>query len=190
MTHAAQSRTMPNPAAIGALMLGAALALFPVGLRAQSTPAQTATAQAALKTGDGQDAGSVTLADTPSGALHVVMKLSGLPAGEHAVHIHETGKCEGPTFETAGGHLSGGKQHGAMAQGGMHSGDMPNVVIPADGAITAEVFLPGVSLAEVLDADGGAFVVHAKADDYVSQPSGKAGDRLACGVFEAAPTAK
>lgn len=135
----------------------------------------------------GKSLGSVTIADTASGDLHVNINLKGLPPGGiHAIHIHETGKCEAPDFKSAGGHLSGGHDHGAMSPKGMHQGDLPNLTVAADGSAVVEYFAPGVTVADVTDADGGAIVVHAKPDDYKSQPAGEAGDRIACGVFSAA----
>ena len=77
------------------------------------------------------------------------------------------------------------KQHGALHPEGMHAGDLPNIDSAGGGPINQEFFLEGVKLADVMDADGGSFIVHADADDYVSQPAGNAGDRIACGVFEA-----
>ena len=149
----------------------------------------TAQAAAVLQSADGTEHGSVTLSDTPSGALHVILHLSALPDGPHAIHIHETGKCEGPGFESAGGHLAGGKSHGVLHPEGMHLGDLPNVDAADGGAVNQEFFVEGVTIADVMDDDGGAFIVHAGTDDYVSQPAGNAGDRIACGVFAAsAPT--
>src|SRR3546814_11184519 len=58
---------------------------------------------AALKTADGKDAGSATVTEA-DGALHVALTATGLPAGTHAVPLQPTGKCDAPTFETAGGH--------------------------------------------------------------------------------------
>ncbi|ARJ70251.1 hypothetical protein B0A89_12075 [Paracoccus contaminans] len=172
---------------IGALMLGAALALIPLLGHAQSPAGGTAQhAAAAIRDAAGKDAGTATVAATPSGALHVMVDLAGLPPGPHAVHIHETGQCDAPDFKTAGGHLAGGKQHGALSAEGMHTGDLPNIEIDADGKAKAEFFIPATQLAAVTDADGAAFVVHGGADDYVSQPAGKAGDRIACGVFQPA----
>ncbi|HRO15673.1 MAG TPA: superoxide dismutase family protein [Paracoccus sp. (in: a-proteobacteria)] len=196
---------------IGSLLLGAALIMAPLAASAQtaapagdSAPAADAAAgsevttvpatesasrnhqaAAVLRSADGTEHGSVTASDTASGALHLILHLASLPNGPHAVHIHETGKCEGPTFESAGGHLAGGKEHGVMSANGMHPGDLPNVDAEDDGAVNQEFFLPGVKLADVMDDDGGAFIVHANADDYTSQPAGNAGDRIACGVFEA-----
>ncbi|WP_134726631.1 superoxide dismutase family protein [Paracoccus luteus] len=188
-----------------ALMLGAVLALAPMAAPGQTTPAPAdaaapadATAApaadgaamrstvAALKGADGADHGQVTVSETASGAIQVTLALIGLPEGERAVHIHETGKCEAPAFESAGGHLAGDKQHGAHAAGGMHSGDLPNIAAAADGAVNADFFSMNVTMDQVMDDDGSAFVIHSGKDDYASQPSGNAGDRVACGVFEAA----
>jgi len=103
------------------------------------------------------------------------------------IHFHETGKCE-PPFESAGGHFNPGKKaHGVLDLGGSHAGDLPNVVVPAGGKLEFELFVPGLTLAagpsSVLDADGTALVIHAKADDYRTQPAGDSGDRIACGVI-------
>ena len=88
----------------------------------------------------------------------------------------------------SGGHFNPGhKQHGFMVAEGMHAGDLPNLDVPANGKIRFEYFDPHATLSgenTVFDADGSAVVVHAKADDYKSQPSGDAGDRVACGVLE------
>lgn len=201
----AETRALYEPRLVGPLLIGAAIALIPFSGFAQTAAPETASAESAtstteapagaaqaaavLKSADGSERGSVTLSDTPSGALHVILHLSSLPDGPRAVHIHETGKCEGPSFESAGGHLSGGKSHGALHPEGMHLGDMPNIDVADGGAVNQELFLDGVKLADVMDDDGGAFIVHAGADDYVSQPSGNAGDRIACGVFEATAAA-
>jgi Cu-Zn family superoxide dismutase len=117
-------------------------------------------------------------------------KLGHLSPGPHAIHIHETGKCEAPKFTSAGGHFNPAhKQHGFMVKEGMHAGDLPNLEVPANGKISFEYFDAHATLSgenSVFDADGSAVVVHAKADDYKSQPSGDAGGREACGVIEKA----
>ena len=101
--------------------------------------------------------------------------------------MHETGKCE-PPFKTAGGHFNPGKKdHGALLATGAHAGDLPNVFAAADGTLKFELLAPGLTLAagpnSVFDADGSSVVLHAKADDYRSQPAGDSGDRIACGVL-------
>jgi len=112
--------------------------------------------------------------------------VKGLPAGEHAFHIHAVGKCE-PPFDSAGGHFNPAQhKHGIMAGEG-HAGDMPNLFVPASGELTVEILNTNVTLAKgkpnsLFDADGSAVVIHAGPDDYKSDPAGNAGGRIACGV--------
>jgi Cu-Zn family superoxide dismutase len=166
-----------------ALVLVAALAAAPAF--AQN---EMATGTAALKGADGADMGAVTLTQTPAGVL-IMAELTGLPAGVHGFHFHETGACE-PPFESAGGHYNPtGADHGFLVEGGPHAGDMPNIHVPESGSLTIEVLNANVTLEEgapetLFDDDGTALMIHAHADDYKSQPSGEAGDRLACGVVE------
>ena len=157
-------------------------------LTAASLPAQAQTAKAALQTADGKEAGSVTLTQTPSGVL-LSLAVKGLPAGEHAFHVHAVGKCEAP-FTSAGGHFNpGNKKHGMMAMDGAHAGDMPNLHIPASGELTVEVLNAAVTLEKdkpnsLFDADGSAVIIHAGKDDYKTDPTGDAGGRIACGVVQ------
>lgn len=145
------------------------------------------TAKAPLKDAGGKDVGTVDLVQTPHGVL-LKLSLKGIPAGEHAFHVHAVGKCE-PPFTSAGGHFNpGSKKHGMEAAEGAHAGDMPNLHVPASGELAVEVANPAISLVKgqpnsVFDADGSAIVIHAKADDYKSDPAGNAGDRIACGVI-------
>ncbi|HHW34321.1 MAG TPA: superoxide dismutase family protein [Paracoccus solventivorans] len=134
---------------------------------------------------EGEAFGTVTVAETASGQIHLSFTLENLPEGTRAIHIHETGSCEPPGFDSAGGHLTGGRDHGAQAPGGMHAGDLPNITVGADGTYQGEVLTDNVTMDEVLDSDGSAIVIHADADDYISQPAGNAGDRIACGVLDA-----
>ena len=97
--------------------------------------------------------------------------------------------CTAPTFESAGGHFNPtGAAHGILSDKGAHLGDLPNIHVPPSG-VNVELFVPGVSLQSrpglhaLLDDDGAALVIHAKPDDYRTDPSGDAGDRLACGVI-------
>ncbi len=142
---------------------------------------------AALKTADGKDAGSATVTEA-DGALHVTLAAAGLPAGTHAVHIHTTGKCDAPTFETAGGHWNPTDTHHGINNPQSpkpHLGDLPNMEVGADGNGTLDFDVVGATLAGLLDTDGAALVVHADADDLKSDPSGNAGGRIACGVITA-----
>ena len=113
----------------------------------------------------------------------LTVDLTGIPAGIHGIHIHQTGACEGPTFESAGGHLAAEAEHGVMVEGGPHPGDLPNVHVPDTGVMKQEIFALGIITDMLTEGDGTAFVVHADPDDYSGQPSGNAGDRIACGVF-------
>jgi Cu-Zn family superoxide dismutase len=139
-----------------------------------------------LKDANGKGVGMVLLTDTPHGVLMKVT-LMGVAAGPHAFHVHAVGKCE-PPFTSAGGHFNpDSKQHGAMNDMGMHAGDMPNVVVPADGNISFDVLNPNVTFKagpNSLFKDGGtALMLHGGADDYKSDPAGNAGPRIACGVI-------
>ena len=150
-----------------------------------AAPAGDATrAMAMLRTADGAAAGSAT-ATAAGGQVMIALNVQGLPPGQHGVHVHMTGRCDAPTFETAGGHWNpANATHGLEDPAGQHAGDMPNLTVGADGAGTLEYQLVGGSFEGLMDADGSAFVVHASADDQRSDPSGNSGDRIACGVFE------
>ena len=166
----------------------ATLAVSAIALSVAALPAAAQTAKAAFKTADGKDAGSAELVQTTAGVL-VKLSVKGLPPGEHAFHIPAVGKCEAP-FTTAGGHFNpGGKKHGMMAADGLHAGDMPNLHIPADGALVVEVLNPAVTLEKgkpnsLFGPDGTALVVHAGKDDYKTDPTGDAGGRIACAVVQ------
>jgi Cu-Zn family superoxide dismutase len=157
---------------------------------ASGTSPAEATAVAELKDAKGQKLGSATLRETPGGVL-IEVTVSKVPPGAHAFHIHDAGKCEAPAFTTAGGHFNpDSKKHGLLAgAAGAHAGDLPNVHVPEGGTLAFEVLAPGVNLRpgdarSVFDSNGAALVLHAKADDYKTDPAGAAGDRLACGVIE------
>jgi len=164
-------------AAAGAILFAAAL-----------LPAAAQTATAVLKDTAGKEVGSANMTETQHGVL-INISVKGMPAGEHAFHIHAVGKCE-PPFTTAGGHFNpANKKHGLMAVEGHHAGDMPNLHIPQSGELTVELVNADVTLQKgkpnsVFDADGSAVVVHASGDDYKTDPTGEAGGRIACGVIQ------
>jgi Cu-Zn family superoxide dismutase len=165
------------------LITGMACVLYALSI----APAAAQTA-VSLKDASGKDVGSVALTQLPGGVL-LKLDVMGLPAGEHAFHVHAVGKCE-PPFTTAGGHFNpDNRKHGLMASDGHHAGDMPNLFIPADGKLTVEVVNSSITLDKgkpnsVFDADGSALIIHASKDDYKTDPTGEAGGRIACGVIQ------
>ncbi|WP_386375087.1 superoxide dismutase family protein [Sulfitobacter aestuarii] len=143
------------------------------------------SASALVSGHDGAIAGSATLNETPSGEMLLKLDITGVPEGTHGVHLHETGDCTAPDFESAGGHIAGDREHGVLSQNGPHPGDLPNVHVGADGVLEADVILAGIDIdGMIFDDDGAAFMIHEKADDYATQPGGDAGSRIACGVFQ------
>lgn len=153
----------------------------PIDAAPSATPTR---AVATLRTADGTNAGTVTLLPAGEG-MRLAVQVKGLSAGEHGIHIHTTGKCEGPRFESAGAHWNpAGKQHGLENPEGSHAGDLANLTVGADGSGIVNTTLTG-STADLLDADGAALVIHAKPDDQKTDPSGDSGDRIACGVLDA-----
>lgn len=144
------------------------------------------TATAPLRTATGADVGTVTATEM-AGGIQIRIDARGMPAGLHGAHVHTTGRCDAPDFTTAGGHWNPtAKQHGTSNPAGPHAGDAPNLTIGADGSGSVTIMLPAGTMDGLLDADGSAFVIHAGADDYKTDPSGNSGGRIACGVFAAA----
>jgi Cu-Zn family superoxide dismutase len=133
----------------------------------------------------GRDLGTLTLTEGSQG-ITVAGRLSGLPPGEHAIHLHAVGRCDPPDFKSAGDHWNPtNRQHGTKNPQGPHLGDLPNITVAQDSSVTVQATTPGGMLHgknELLDGDGAAVVVHARRDDYRTQPSGNSGDRIACGV--------
>ena len=152
----------------------------PVQAEASANPQQTV---ATLRDAAGESVGTATATESGS-AVAISLTVQGLPPGEHGVHVHQTGQCDGPKFESAGGHWNpAGDKHGLDNPEGQHAGDMPNLTVGEDGSGSLEYTLEGATLSGLLDADGAAFVVHANRDDQKSDPSGDSGDRIACGTF-------
>ena len=128
------------------------------------------------------------LSETPHGVL-LDVSIDKASPGAHGFHIHAVGICTAPDFTSAGGHYEpGGHEHGIRNPKGKHAGDLPNIHVGTDGTAKIEILADAVSLkdgtsrAPLFDADGSAFVMHAGVDDYLSQPAGDAGGRIACGV--------
>jgi superoxide dismutase, Cu-Zn family len=132
----------------------------------------------------GQTIGTVRAGQTAGGVTFRI-SASGLPHGIHGIHVHSVGRCDPPDFASAGPHWNpGARHHGLNNPQGPHAGDLPNVEVAANGALSATVTLAGASMASLLDADGAALVIDASADDYVTDPSGNSGAGIACAVIQ------
>ena len=136
---------------------------------------------------DGENLGTVMVSEDANG-MTVAVQAMGLEPGTHAVHLHETGLCEGPDFSSAGGHWNPtGAQHGRDNPQGPHVGDLANMTVGEDGTGSSSFLVEraGMTTGEyrAADADGTALVIHAGADDYMTDPAGDAGNRVACAVI-------
>jgi len=167
----------------------AAFFVMLVGVEGAEAAASKARAVANLKSMSGEGAGTIAFAATSHGVL-IQYDLKGLSPGAHAIHVHTSGNCDPKVgFTSAGPDLSFDttKMHGYFAQHGPHAGDLPNEFAAADGTLKASVIWNGFSLGNgkksIFDRDGASIIVNARGDDYVSQPSGNSGDRVACGVI-------
>ena len=139
-----------------------------------------------LKDADGKSVGTAMIMEAKGGGVTIAIDFKGLPPGEHALHFHQTAKCEAP-FATAGGHFNPDmKKHGTENPEGPHAGDMANFTVAASGAAKATITNTKVTMgmaANSIYANGGtALMIHAAADDMKSDPAGNAGARIACGV--------
>src|ERR1700730_2332896 len=158
----------------------------------QAAAAYGATIQSTVNSinasGVGPAIGTVTFEDTKWGLL-IIPDLSGLPPGVHGFHIHEKAACGPAEHEgkmaagcAAGGHSA--PQHTGRALSphcrGVYQGDLPTLVVHADGKATLPVLAPRLT---VKDVRGHSVMIHEGADNYSDQPAplGGGGARIACG---------
>lgn len=165
-------------------------AIFAMGL-SFGTEATAKTAKAELRDRSNDKVGEVTLTDRKD-KVEVSIKANSLPSGFHGFHIHAVGDCSASDFTSAGGHFNpGGKQHGH------HAGDLPNLLVMADGTGSMTLKTDRFEVADLFDEDGSAVIIHARADNHANIPeryqppvdeatlaTGDAGARLACGVIK------
>lgn len=141
------------------------------------------SAVATLADASGAVIGTATARAEKAG-LRLTLSAAKQAPGQHGVHIHAVGRCDAPGFMTAGGHWNPtGAQHGVHNPAGPHEGDLPNMIVGKDGRGTLGAVIPGATIEGLLDADGSALVIHAAADDLMTDPSGNSGARIACGAF-------
>lgn len=185
MPNSVKTVTSVSVSLLGLALAGCAADRQSLGTTRDSAPSLLLATD--LKTAGGETLGTATISQEPDGA-RIVVQVRGLPAGDYAMHLHAVGRCDAPDFTSAGPHFNpAGRQHGRDNPAGAHAGDLPNLTVEANGRGSGSALQPGLRLADgdapLLDADGAAVVLHAKADDYRSDPAGNAGARIACGVL-------
>ncbi|MEN0060421.1 MAG: superoxide dismutase family protein [Bdellovibrio sp.] len=168
------------------------ISLLALSPGAQAAPKALQPVAVVVNNAKGEQVASLNLTQEKNG-VQMALLVNKLPPGSYAVHIHENGLCDGPDFKSAGDHFNPeNKKHGKVT-GGSHAGDLPNIEVKEDGTGEIHQRSNRVTLEEgahsLLRSNGTSLVIHAKADDYKTQPSGGAGDRIACGVIKS-PTVK
>ena len=149
----------------------------------QSAPAQ---ASAELMPTEGNVVqGNVTFRQEADGGVRVIAEVSGLTPGSHGFHVHENGDCSAPDASSAGGHFNPHQtEHGKVGEGAFHAGDLPSLEADENGYAKVDVVLNTLEITGDLGIVGRGLIVHADPDDYVSQPTGNAGARVACAVIQ------
>ena len=155
----------------------------------KTAPTGPSTHTAYFISNDRANLGKVVLSRTPVG-ITAAIEIEGLTPGEHGMHFHVKADCSDKGFKNSGGHINpDGMQHGLNNPNGPDNADMPNLIVDANGK--AVVTVPNDRLSfygegerpALFDADGSAMIIHANADDQISQPIGGAGARVACAVI-------
>ncbi|MCL2178949.1 MAG: superoxide dismutase family protein [Proteobacteria bacterium] len=167
------------------IFVGLLAACATQGASVKAGKASAAAMQASailMPVGDSVVQGSALFSQEADG-IRLIADVSGLSPGSHGFHIHENGECSPPDAKSAGGHFNPHqKEHGRMGEG--HAGDLPSLEADADGNAKLDVVLTSIELTGENGIVGRSLIVHADADDYVSQPTGNAGARVACAVIQ------
>lgn len=151
-----------------------------------AAPGPAATARIEPRSGSNLS-GSATFAAIQDG-LGIHVELQDAAPGLHGVHLHEKGSCDGPDAASAGAHYDpdGGAHHGGPSTRVRHAGDLGNIQVGSNGRGTLDVVVPDLSVNSLQNGVvGRAIVVHAKADDLQTDPTGNSDARLGCGVIMA-----
>jgi Cu-Zn family superoxide dismutase len=168
------------------LLIALALSLSSVAVHAGEAPG---LATAELMNPEGRVVGIAVITESPEVGVRITLNAYGLPPGPHGFHIHAVGKCEPPDFKSAAGHFNPyGRKHGLRNPEGNHAGDLLNLMVDPDGTAAALRTAPatlGPGKGSLMEADGTAIVIHRGPDDYMTDPAGEAGPRIACGVIRA-----
>jgi superoxide dismutase, Cu-Zn family len=179
---------LPRHGGIVLALAGAALACSALSNAPTDDSSPVVVARATLLDQTGARVGTAEFREDRAGAVHIDVSVSSATPGPHGVHIHTTGACSGAAFVDAGGHFNpSATHHGLSNAGGPHAGDLPNIDVLSNGVgrfqgVTSRVTLRP-SPSSLLDADGSALVMHAGADDQLTDPSGNSGARIACGTI-------
>jgi superoxide dismutase, Cu-Zn family len=156
---------------------------------APATPASDKSAPvralATLAPTEGNEAAGTVEFVTDGDNVRVIAKVTGLSPGVHGFHVHEVGDCSAPDGTSAGGHFNPeGMEHGAPDATMRHAGDLGNLEANEAGVAELDRVDGQLALDGTHSVVGRSVIVHADPDDLVSQPTGAAGARVACGVIE------
>lgn len=140
---------------------------------------------AVLTPTEGSSTKGVVVFESAAGGVKVTGVIGGLePNSKHGFHVHEFGDCSAPDAASAGGHYTPSKSQHGGTEAPRHEGDLGNIEADAKGVATVDVTVPNVStVGGSAPLVGRGLIVHAKADDLKTQPTGDSGARAACGVL-------
>jgi len=177
-------------AVVGTLAAGGATASLVTAQRSSDVDTVTTT----LRDAAGTEVAEIEFRKSPRSAVVVILTARGLAPGFHGFHVHAVGKCEGPDFTSATGHMKDpGEDHGK------HKGDFPPLYVKRDGTATVRFQNDRFGLNTLKDADGSAVMIHELPDnlgniptarydpdpDQTTRDTGDSGKRIACGAIAA-----
>ncbi|CAH8712727.1 superoxide dismutase family protein [Paenibacillus thiaminolyticus] len=169
-------------------MLGSALIISACSFQAAAADDNSPAADVKIINTKGEQIGMAKLMQIGD-KVQVTIKAHKLPPGLHGFHFHSAGRCDPPDFKTAEAHFNPhDKQHGFDNPKGFHAGDLPNLDVDADGKVEVTMSTTAVTLEKgkpnsLIRPGGTALIIHTQPDDYVTDPTGNSGDRIACGAI-------